>query len=125
MRTDYVKASGLSGASVEQTKILAGTDGLQNWGSRMVYQKPWQAALAGMFIGLESQFFDICKKIVAALHQHYGWKPRSKEIRFFEEHVHAEEIHGAKGFAIVEKYCTTLALQEIALKAVEDAMDKR
>ena len=28
-----------------------------------------------MFIGLESQFLDICKKIVPALHRHYGYQP--------------------------------------------------
>ena len=83
----------------------------------MVYQKPWQAAVAGMFIGLESQFLDICKKIVPALHQHYGYKPRAREIRFFEEHIHADEIHGSKGFAIVEKYCNTPELQALAIKA--------
>src|SRR5713226_9051252 len=125
MLTDYVETCGLRRENVEQAKILTGTEGLQNWGWRLVYQKPWQAALAGMFIGLESQFLDICKKIVPALHQHYGWKPRSREIRFFEEHIHADEIHGSKGFAIVEKYCTTPELQEVALKAVEDATQKR
>ncbi|MEX0805408.1 MAG: iron-containing redox enzyme family protein [Candidatus Binatia bacterium] len=125
MLTDYVKASGIPVANLEQVKVLPGTEGLQNWGWRMVYQKPWQAALAGMFIGLESQFLDICKKIVPALHQHYGWKAGAREIRFFEEHVHADEIHGAKGFAIVEKYCTTPELQELALKTVEEATQKR
>ena len=89
---------------------------LQNWGWRMVYQRPWQVALAGMFIGLESQFLDICKKIVPALHKHYGYKPRGREIRFFEEHVYADEIHGSKGFAIVEKYCDTPELQALAIK---------
>lgn len=125
MLTDYVEACGLRRESVEQAKILPATEGLQNWGWRLVYQKPWQAALAGMFIGLELQFLDICKKIVPALHEHYGWTPRSREIRFFEEHIHADEIHGEKGFAIVERYCTTPELQGMALKAVEDATQKR
>ena len=125
MLMDYVETCGLRRESVEQAKILPGTEGLQNWGWRLVYQKPWQAALAGMFIGLESQFLDICKKIVPALHEHYGWSPRSREIRFFEEHIHADEIHGEKGFAIVERYCTTPELQRMALKAVEDATQKR
>ena len=35
----------------------------------------------------------------------------AREIRFFEEHVNADEIHGAAGFAIVEKHCDNLALQ--------------
>ena len=121
MLKDYVAASGLSGDSVENSPVLAGTEELQNWGWRMVYQKPWQAAVAGMFVGLESQFLDICKKIVPALHQHYGYRPGAREIRFFEEHIHADEIHGSKGFAIVEKYCNTSELQALAIKTVGEA----
>ncbi|MDH3446305.1 MAG: iron-containing redox enzyme family protein [Deltaproteobacteria bacterium] len=125
MLKDYVAACGMNRDNVETSVVLAGTDALQCWGWRLVYQTPWQAALAGMFIGLESQFLDICKKIVPAMHDHYGFKPRAREIRFFEEHIHADEVHGSKGFAIVEKYCTTAELQALALSAVEAATIRR
>ena len=125
MLTDYVVACGLKREGVEQAAVLAGTEALQNWGWRMVYQQPWQAALAGMFIGLESQFLDICKKIVPALHRHYGFSPGAREIRFFEEHIGADTVHGAKGFAIVEKYCATAERHEQAIKVVEEAALRR
>lgn len=125
MLLDYVVACGLKRDSAEESVVLPGTEGLQNWGWRLVYQRPWQAALAGMFIGLESQFLDICKKIVPALQKYYGYAPRAREIRFFEEHIVADEIHGRNGFTIVEKYCTKPELQEIALKAVEEAASRR
>ena len=125
MLKDYVAASGMERDSVEGSIVLAGTDQLQNWGWRMVYQTPWPAAAAGLFIGLESQFLDICKKLVPALHRHYGYKAHAREIRFFEEHIHADEIHGSKGFAIVEKYCGTPELQALALKMVEEAAIRR
>ena len=127
MLKDYVaaSASGEERDAVEQSILLPGTDQLQNWGWRMVYQTRWQAAVAGLFIGLESQFLDICKKIVPALHQYYGYRPQAREIRFFEEHIRADEIHGAKGFAIVEKYCDTLELQNLAVKQVEEATVRR
>ncbi len=125
MLKDYVAVCGVAPEKVETSPILPGTDALQNWGWRMVYQKPWQAAVAGMFVGLESQFLDICKKIVPALHQHYHHKPGAREIRFFEEHIHADEVHGSKGFAVVEKYCTTPELQALALKTVEEATIRR
>ena len=125
MLKDYVAACSLNPDSVEGSIVLGGTDQLQNWGWRMVYQKPWQAALAGMFIGLESQFLDICKKIVPALHKYYGHKAGAREIRFFEEHIHADEVHGSKGFAIVEKYADTAELQALALKTVEEATIRR
>lgn len=125
MLKDYVRASGVDPATVESSIVLSGTDQLQNWGWRMVYQTPWQAAVAGLFIGLESQFLDICKKIVPALHRHYGYKPGAREIRFFEEHIRADEIHGAKGFAIVEKYCGTPELKALAIQQVEEATIRR
>jgi pyrroloquinoline-quinone synthase len=125
MLKDYVAACGVNRESVETSILLGGTDQLQNWGWRMVYQTPWPIALAGMFIGLESQFLDICKKVVPALHQHYGFKPHAREIRFFEEHIHADEVHGSKGFAIVDKYCNTPELQAAAIRQVEEATLRR
>jgi pyrroloquinoline-quinone synthase len=125
MLKDYVTASGLKRESVEKSVVLPGTEGLQNWGWRLVYQQPWQIALAGMFIGLESQFLDICKKLVPALHKYYGYAPGAREIRFFEEHIGADEIHAAKGFAMVEKYCTTPELRDSAANIVEEATVRR
>jgi pyrroloquinoline-quinone synthase len=125
MLLDYVVASGLERKTVQESKTLPRTENLQNWGWRLVYQRPWQVALAGMFIGLESQFSDICKKIVPALHRHYGYPSGAREIRFFEEHIGLDEIHGNKGFSLVERYCTTQELTEQALKAVEEATMRR
>ncbi len=125
MLKDYVAASGVDRNSVESSILLGGTEQLQNWGWMMVYRKPWPVAAAGLFIGLESQFLDICKKIVPALIEHYGYQARAREIRFFEEHIYADEIHGSKGFAIVEKYCTTPELQAAAIRQVEDATIRR
>jgi pyrroloquinoline-quinone synthase len=125
MLKDYVAACGVNRDSVEGAILLYGTEALQNWGWRLVYQSPWQAAVAGMFIGLESQFLGICQNIVPALHRYYGHEPGAREIRFFEEHIEADAIHGSKGFAIVEKYCNTAELQALALRAVEAATVKR
>src|SRR5438552_16769572 len=119
MLRDYVEATGSSRESVQDSVVLAATEGLQNWGWRLVYQTPWQAALEGMFIGLESQFLDICKKIVPALREHYGFAGGDRRVRFFEEHVGAGEIHGGGGFGIVEEYWNTAEIQASGLKGVE------
>src|SRR5437879_3769536 len=62
MLKDYVAATGSSRDSVEDSVVLPGTEALQNWGWRLVYQTSWQAALAGMFIGLESSSLISAKK---------------------------------------------------------------
>ena len=101
MLKDYVGASGLPRDCVDDYRVLPSTEGLQNWGWRVVYQRRWQAALAAMFVGLESQFLGICEKVVPALREHYGYAPGAREIRFFEEHIEADALHGSKGLALV------------------------
>lgn len=125
MLLDYVSSCGFQRESVARATVLPGTEALQDWGWRLVTQRPWQAAVAGMFVGLESQFLDICKKLVPALHRHYGHLPGAREIRFFEQHIGLDEVHGGKGLAIVEKYCLSEELQTQAVKAVEEAALKR
>jgi len=125
MLKDWIVECGLPPESAENGMVLPGTEGLINWGWRLVHQRPWQVALAGIFIGLESQFLDICKGLTPALQKQYGYAPGAREIRFFEEHIIADAIHSTKGFAIVEQYCDTAELQHQAVKAVEEATIKR
>ena len=125
MLKDYVGASGLPRDCVDGYRVLPSTEGLQNWGWRVVYQRRWQAALAAMFVGLESQFLGICEKVVPALREHYGYAPGAREIRFFEEHIEADALHGSKGLALVEKYCDTPELRQQAIDAVRDATVRR
>lgn len=125
MLIDYVAACGLGREQVARGPVLPATEALQNWGWRLVYQRPWRAALAAMFIGLESQFSDICRKIVPALHRHYGFAPGAREIRFFEEHIGADEVHAAKAFTILERHVRSEEERRQALKAVEEATAKR
>jgi pyrroloquinoline quinone (PQQ) biosynthesis protein C len=42
-------------------------------------------------------------------------------VRFFAEHIKADTIHGARGLAIVEKYCDTPELQQAAVTQVKQA----
>ena len=51
MLKDYVAACGVNPDSVEGSIVLGGTDQLQNWGWRMVYQnpgkRPWRGCSSG------------------------------------------------------------------------------
>src|SRR3989454_4451466 len=125
MLKDYVQATGSSRESVQDSVALAATEGLQNWGWRLVYQTPWQAALAGMFIGLESQFLDICKKIVPALHENYGFAAGGPQVPLFGGHVGADGTPRARGYEVVWKNCETPDLQASALHAGAAATIRR
>ena len=129
MLKDYVASCGVNPDSVEGSIVLGGTDqpkirplpvGLPNplasraRQSRCLY---W-LRVSSFWISAERKSFRRCTNTTAT----NGAKQR---IRFFEEHIHADEVHGSKGFAIVEKYADTQQLQALALKTVEEATIRR
>jgi len=121
MLFDFAAACGTPRDQFLATPVLPNTQALKDWGWRQVYEKPWQVAVAGMFIGLESQPPDIYHRIVPAFERYYGWPKGAREVRFFAEHIEADTVHGARGFAIVEQYCDTPELQQQAVAQVQQA----
>src|SRR2546428_4232817 len=83
MLKDYVEATGSMRASVEDSVVLAATEGLQNWGWRLVYQAPWQAALAGKVIRLQKQVFGPCERIGSALPKDQRFSGGAPALRSF------------------------------------------
>ena len=121
MLFDFAAACGTSREQFLATPVLPNTQALKDWGWRQVYEKPWPVAIAGMFIGLESQPPDIYHRIVPAFAKSYGWPEGTREVRFFAEHIEADTMHGARGFAMVEKYCDSPDLQQQAIAQVKQA----
>ena len=64
-------------------------------------------AAAGLLVGLESQVPGIYKRNLPPLKTHYGFNDR--EVEFFAIHIEADEVHGERGYQIVERHCTTPA----------------
>jgi hypothetical protein len=71
--------------------LLPWTEALVDWGWRVVSQRPWQIALTGLTIGLESQPPEIYPPLVASFPKHYGWALEDKAIRFFAGHIEADQ----------------------------------
>lgn len=125
MLLDYAGACGLSRDAVIKSRILPWTEALRDWGWRTAYQEPWQVALAGFLVGLESQPPDIYARIMPALSNHYGWPEEAREVRFFRTHIEADQIHGARGLELLDRYCDRPELQEQAVQCVRAAARKR
>jgi pyrroloquinoline-quinone synthase len=125
MLFDYAEACGVSRDAVLKAKILPWTEALRDWGWRTAYREPWQVALAGFLVGLESQPPDIYSRIVPALAKHYGWPEGTRAVRFFRTHIEADTVHGARGLDILASYCDHPALQEQAIQCVGVAARKR
>ncbi len=47
------------------------------------------------------------------------------EVEFFAIHIEADEVHGERGYQIVERHCTTPAMQAEATEAVRQATEMR
>ena len=118
----FAEACGVSRAEVENARQLPTTRGLTAWGYEMSRQ-PFHIAAAGLLVGLESQVPGIYSRNLPPLKTHYGFTDH--EVEFFAIHIVADEVHGERGYQIVETHCTTLERQAEALEAVRQATEMR
>lgn len=118
----FAEACGVSRAEVVNARRLPTTRGLTAWGYEMSRQ-PFHIAAAGLLVGLESQVPGIYSRNLPPLKTHYGFTDH--EVEFFAIHIVADEVHGERGYQIVEKHCTTPERQADALDAVRQATEMR
>jgi pyrroloquinoline-quinone synthase len=65
----------------------------------------------------------IYKRNLPPLKTHYGFTDR--EVEFFAIHIEADEVHGERGYQIVERHSTTPEKQREAAEAVREATEMR
>jgi pyrroloquinoline-quinone synthase len=118
----FAEACGVSRAEVESTIQLPTTRALTAWCYEMAH-KPFTEAAAGLLVGLESQVPGIYRRNLPPLKPLYGFTDR--EIEFFAVHIEADEIHGERGYEIVETYSTTPEMRRAAVDAVRQATEMR
>ena len=118
----FAEACGVARAQVEGTRQLPTTRGLTAWCFEMSRQ-PFHIAAAGLLVGLESQVPGIYKRNLPPLKTHYGFDDHA--IEFFAIHIEADEVHGERGYQIVERHCTTPERQAEAVDAVRQATEMR
>jgi pyrroloquinoline-quinone synthase len=118
----FGEACGVSRDQIETTRQLPTTRGLTAWCYETA-RKPFHVGAAGLLVGLESQVPGIYKRNLPPLRTHYGFNDH--EVEFFAIHIDADEVHGERGYQIVERHCDTPARQAQALEAVREATDMR
>jgi pyrroloquinoline-quinone synthase len=118
----FAETCGVSRARVESTRQLPTTRGLTAWCFEMS-RRPFHVAAAGLLVGLESQVPGIYKRNLPPLKTHYGFNDH--EVEFFAIHIEADEVHGERGYQIVERHCTTPERQAEAVDAVRQATEMR
>jgi pyrroloquinoline-quinone synthase len=118
----FAEACGVSRAEVEGKAQLPTTRGLTAWCFEMSH-RPFHEAAAGLLVGLESQVPGIYKRNLPPLKTHYGFTDH--EVEFFAIHIEADEVHGERGYQIVERHSTTADTQAQAIEAVRQATEMR
>ena len=99
------------------------TRGLQGWCYAIAMREHFAVATAALVVGLESQVPGIYKRNLPPLKTHYGFTDH--EVEFFAIHIEADEIHGERGYQIVERHCPTPERQAEAVDAVRQATEMR
>jgi pyrroloquinoline-quinone synthase len=118
----FAEACGVSRQQVETARQIPTTRALTAWCFEMS-RRPFYEAAAGLLVGLESQVPGIYQRNLPPLKAHYGFTDH--EVEFFAIHIEADEVHGERGYQIVEEACTTPAMQARAVEAVRQATEMR
>jgi pyrroloquinoline-quinone synthase len=118
----FAEACGVSRPEVETARQLPTTRALTAW-CYETSRRPFHVAAAGLLVGLESQVPGIYQRNLPPLRTHYGFTDR--EVEFFAIHIEADEVHGERGYQIVERHCMTPERQAEALEQVRQATEMR
>jgi len=118
----FAEACGVSRREVETARQLPTTRALTAW-CYETSRRPFHVAAAGLLVGLESQVPGIYQRNLPPLKTHYGFTDH--EVEFFAIHIEADEVHGERGYQIVEGHCATAERQAEALEQVRQATEMR
>jgi pyrroloquinoline-quinone synthase len=105
-----------NGADVEAVKRGRGLPTTEAWVAfmtRVAKDEPWIAGIACQMIGTESQSPLLYSTVLPALREKYQFPEDA--IEHFWLHNEADVEHGDRGFQILEKYCTTQELRDVAI----------
>ena len=118
----FGEACGVSREQIESARQLPTTRALTAW-CYETSQAPFHIAAAGLLVGLESQVPGIYRRNLPPLKQHYGFTDH--EVEFFAIHIEADEVHGERGYQIVERHSATPERRAEALDRVREATEMR
>jgi pyrroloquinoline-quinone synthase len=105
-----------NGADLDEVRRGRGLPTTEAWVAfliRVAREESWLASVAATTIGTESQSPLLYSTVLPALREKYGFDEHT--IEHFWLHSEADVEHGGRGFALLERYCTTPELREMAV----------
>ena len=119
----FAAANGADIEKVKKGRGLPTTEAWVAWFNRVCKEESFIASVAATNIGTESQSPLLYGKVLPALRQTYRFK--DEDIEHFWLHEEADTEHGGRGFGILDRYCTTPELQEMAVHYARESAKMR
>lgn len=119
----FAAANGADIEAVKRGRGLRTTRAWADWLIQVCKDQPWIAGVAAMRIGTESQSPLLYGSLLPALREKYGFPEDA--IEHFWLHVDADEEHGGRAFDLLERYCTTPELREMAIHYARESARMR
>jgi len=119
----FAEANGADVEAVKRGRGLPTTEAWVAFLTRVAKEESWIAGVAATTIGTESQSPLMYGSVLPALREKYRFDEHT--IEHFWLHCEADEDHGGRGFEILERYCTTRELREMAVHYARESARMR
>jgi len=119
----FAAANGANVDEVKRGRGLPTTESWVAWFNNVCKNESFICSVAGTNIGTESQSPMLYSKVLPALRNMYKFD--EKDIEHFSLHSVADVEHGGKGFDILDRYCTTPELQQMAIRYARESARMR
>lgn len=118
----FAGANGADVAAVKRGRGLPTTEAWVAWQVQVARDQSWVAGVSSL-VGTESQSPLLYGKVLPALREIYKYSEDA--IEHFWLHAEADVEHGDRGFEVLERHCTTRALQEEAIHYARESARRR
>jgi pyrroloquinoline-quinone synthase len=119
----FAQANGADIEAIKNGRGLPTTETWTDWLIRTAREQSWINGVAALRIGTESQSPLLYGRMLPALRNIYRFK--EEDIEHFWLHVDADTEHGGRAFDVLERYCTTPELQEMAIHYARESAKMR
>jgi pyrroloquinoline-quinone synthase len=119
----FAEANGADLEAVQRGRGLPTTEAWVAFVTRIARDEPWMAAVAATNVASESQSPLLYTTVLPALREIYRYDESA--IEHFWLHSEADVEHGGRAFEVLERYCTTRELQEMAIHWAREAARMR
>ncbi len=100
----FCEAIGISRAEQDRIRPLPSTLVFTQYMEFLIRCRPWYYCMAGIALALESQVPETYKRILPALHTHYGLTP--EQTLFYSVHIKADEGHSDTSTELLARFIT-------------------